>query len=88
MDLYIESFDVVCAVGSAGEVGEVELDLIPAFVKAHGHCTNEGFHSSSTLIIAGSEPASDVLVIEDHDFEGEVFFHVLDDHHEEREFDA
>ena len=51
MDLYSESFDVAGSVGSAGEIGEVELDLIPALVQSHRHRANKRFHSGRTLSI-------------------------------------
>ena len=37
MDLHAQRLDVVCAISSSGEVREVELNLVPAFVQSHGH---------------------------------------------------
>lgn len=51
MDLHSERFDIVGAVGSASEVRQVELNLIPALVKTHGHSADEGLHSGRTLIV-------------------------------------
>jgi len=46
MDLDAKGLDVVCAVCAPREVRQVELNLVPAFVEPHRHCTDEGLHSS------------------------------------------
>jgi hypothetical protein len=88
MDLAPQGLDVVRPVGTTGEVGEVELDLVPALVQTHGHRADEGLHASGTLIVGGPEAPTNVLVVQHHHLEGEVFLQVLDDHHEEGKFDA
>ena len=80
MNLNSQCLNIVGAVGSSGEIREIELDLIPAFVKPHGHGTYERFDSGRGLIIRSPEPSSNVFVVEDLDFEGEVFLKVLDNH--------
>ena len=35
--MYTKRLDVLSPVGAAGKVGQVELDLIPALGKPHGH---------------------------------------------------
>ena len=67
-----EGFDVVGSVGSAGEVGQVELDLVPTLVETHGHGADERLDSGGALVVGGSESTSDVLVVEHLHFEGEV----------------
>ena len=74
MNLYSEGFDVIGSVSTSGEVREIELNLVPAFVKSHGHGTDERLHTSGGLIVGGAESPADVLVIEHLDFESEVFF--------------
>ena len=37
-----EGLNVVGTVSSSGEIGQVELDLIPAFIETHGHSADEG----------------------------------------------
>ena len=59
-----KSFDVVGAISSSGEVGKVELDLVPAVVKSHRHCADEGLNSSGRLVVASSESSSHVLIIQ------------------------
>ena len=51
--LYLNSecLNVVCSVSSAGKVGEVELDLVPAIVQPHRHGTNEGLHPRGGLVV-------------------------------------
>ena len=49
MDLDSEGLDVAGAVGSAREVREVELNLVPALVQPHRHCANERFYTSCAL---------------------------------------
>ena len=45
VDGHSQGLNVVSAVGTTGEIGEVELNLIPAFVETHGHGANERFYS-------------------------------------------
>jgi hypothetical protein len=58
MDLHSKSFNIVGTIGSSSEIGQVELNLIPAFIKSHGHGTDEWLYSSSRLIVGGSESSS------------------------------
>ena len=88
MNLNSEGFYVVSTIGPSGEIRQVELNLIPALIKSHGHCANEWLDSGSGLIVGGSESTSNALVIEDLHFESEVLLQVLDDHHQERELDG
>ena len=88
MDLDAEGLDVVGAVRAAREVAQVELDLVPALVEAHGHGADEGLHSGGGLVVTGSEPPPHILVIQDLDLECEVLLHVLDDHDEVGQLDT
>ena len=88
MDLDSESLYIVCTISSPGEIGQVELNLIPTFIQSHGHCTNEWLDSCCTLIVGSSESSSYALVIQYLHFEGEIFLQVLDDHDEERQLDG
>lgn len=88
MNLDAECLDVVCTISTASEVGQVELDLVPAFVETHGHRADEGLDASGGLVVGGAEAAAKTLVVEDGDFEGEVLLEVLDDHDEEGKLDA
>lgn len=72
MYLYSEGLDIVGTVGSAGEIRQVELNLVPSLIESHGHRADEWLHSSGTLIVRRAESTSNVLVIEYLDFEGEV----------------
>lgn len=49
VDLDPQGLDVVGAVGAASEVGEVELDLVPALVQTHGHRADEGLDTCRGL---------------------------------------
>ena len=51
VDLYAEGFDVVGSVSAASEIGQVELNLVPAFVKSHWHGANERFHAGCALVV-------------------------------------
>ena len=88
MDLHTEGLYVVGTVSSPCEIGQVELDLVPAFVQSHRHGTDEGLYPGGRLVVGGSESTSDTLVIEDLHFEGEVFLQVLDDHDQEGKLDS
>jgi hypothetical protein len=48
--------------------------LVPPLVQPHRHCADEGFDSSSRLIIGCSKPPPHVLVVQHLHLEGEVFF--------------
>jgi len=87
MELDPQGFDVVGAVCTAGEIGQVKLDLVPAFIQTHGHGTDERLDSGRALVVGCSETTTNVLVIQDLDLESEVLLQVLDDHHEKGEFD-
>lgn len=77
-----QSFYVVCTISSSCEIGQVELNLVPALVQPHWHCTYEWFHSCSTLncimlylsylIVGCSEPSSNILIIHDLNLKCEI----------------
>ena len=45
MYLNSQCLDVVSTVCTAGKIGQVELDLVPAFIETHGHRADEGLYS-------------------------------------------
>ena len=63
VNLDSEGFDVVGTVGTSGEIGQVKLNLVPALVESHGHSANERLDTGSRLVVGGSEPTANVLVI-------------------------
>lgn len=65
MDLNTERFHVVGPVGTAGEIGQVELDLIPSFVQSHGHGADEWLHPRSRLVIASPKAPPHVFIVQD-----------------------
>jgi hypothetical protein len=67
-----EGLNVVGTVGTAGEIRQVELNLVPALVETHGHGADEGLHAGGALVVRGAETATHVFVIEDLDLESEV----------------
>ena len=67
-----EGFNVVGTVGTTGEIRQVELNLIPAFVETHGHGADERLHTGSGLIVRSAETTAHVLVIQNLHLEGEV----------------
>lgn len=46
-----EGLDIVGTVGSSGEIRQVKLDLVPAFIKSHGHGADKGLDSSGGLVV-------------------------------------
>ena len=88
MDLDSEGLYIVGTISSSGEIRQVELNLIPAFIESHGHGTDEGLDSGCGLVVGGSEPTSNTLVVQDLHFEGEVLLQVLDDHDQEGQLDG
>ena len=69
--------DVVCTVSSSCEIGQVKLNLVPAFIKSHRHGADEWLHTSRTLIVRRSESTTNALVIQYLDLESEVFLQLL-----------
>lgn len=77
MNLNAQSLNIVGTVGTASEIGQVELDLIPSLVEAHRHSTDEGLHTSSRLVVRSAESASNVLIVKNLNFKSEVLFQLL-----------
>ena len=69
-----KSFNIVAAIGPSCEVWQVELNLVPSFIKPHGHSTNKRLYSCCRLVIRCSESPPNVLVIKNLNFKGEVLF--------------
>ena len=88
VDLNSKSLYVVGTISSSGEIRQVELNLIPSLIESHGHGTDKGLDSGGRLVVGGSEPTSDTLVIQDLHFESEVLLQVLDNHDQERQLDG
>ena len=64
-------------IGAAGELGEVELDLVPAVVKPHGHGADEVLHPRGALVVAGPEAAPLPFVVHNSHLEAEIPLEVL-----------
>ncbi len=73
VNLDAQRLDVVRAVGASREIGQVELNLVPALVKTHGHGTDEGLHTGCRLVVRCAETASNVLIIQYLHLKSEVF---------------
>ena len=67
-----ERLDIVGTIGSSCEIGQVELNLIPALIESHGHCADEGLDTRGGLVVRGAESTAHVLVIEHLHLESEV----------------
>jgi len=63
--LYPVGLDVVGAVSAPSEVREVELNLVPATVKAHRQHAAEWVNAGRALVIAGAESTANILVVKD-----------------------
>ena len=72
VDLHAQGLDVVGTIGTAREVGQVELNLVPALVQTHGHRADEGLDAGGALVVGGAEASAHILVVEHLHFEGEV----------------
>ena len=51
VDLNSQGLYVVSTVSSSGEIGQVELNLIPSLIKSHRHGADEGLDTGGTLIV-------------------------------------
>ena len=83
-----ERLNIVCTISSSCEIGQVELNLIPALIESHRHRADEGLDTRGGLIVGGSESTAHILIIEHLHFEGEVLLQVLDDHDQEGQLDG
>jgi len=72
-----ERLDVICTICTPCEIRQVELDLVPSFVKSHWHCTYEGLHTRCALVVGGTETPTHFFVIQHGDFKGKVLLQVL-----------
>ncbi len=63
-DLNPQGLDVVGPVGAAREVGQVELNLVPAVVQAHRHRADERLDARRALVVTRAEAAPHVLVVQ------------------------
>jgi hypothetical protein len=63
MDGDSQSFNVIASVGSACEIREIELDLVPSLVQPHGHGTYKWFDASCRLVVACPEASPNILVV-------------------------
>ena len=83
-----QCLNVVGTVGTTSEIGQVKLNLIPAFIESHRHGADEGLDARRRLVVGGTESTPNVLVIQNLNLEGKVLIHVLEDHHQEGKLDA
>jgi hypothetical protein len=72
VDLHAQGLNVVGTVSTSREIGQVELDLVPALIKTHGHGTDERLDTGGRLIVRCAEPTSNVLIIEHLHLKSEV----------------
>ena len=75
------SLNVVGAVGATREVGQVELDLVPAGVQSHRQHAAERVHARRALVVARAEPAPDVLVVQDLHTYMNYYYHYHHQHY-------
>mmetsp|Transcript_35385 Transcript_35385/g.49358 ORF Transcript_35385/g.49358 Transcript_35385/m.49358 type:complete len:226 (-) Transcript_35385:42-719(-) len=88
VDLDSKGFDIVGTICSSGEIGQVKLNLIPAFIQSHRHSTNEWLHSCCRLIVRSSKSSPNIFIIQNLYLESKVFFQVLNNHDQERKLDT
>ena len=58
------TYHIVCSISSTSEIRQIELNLVPAIIQTHWHCTDKWFDSGSTLVVWGSESSPDILIIQ------------------------
>lgn len=77
MNLDPQRLDIVRAIRSAGEVTEVELDLVPPLIQTHRHRTDKRLDARCALVVGRTESSTDVLVVQHLNLEGEVLLEIL-----------
>lgn len=88
MDLHSQCFYITRPIGTACEVCQVELNLVPAFIQTHWHSTDEGLYPSCALEVARAEAPTNILVIQNLNFKCKILLHILHDHDEKRKSNA
>ena len=86
VNLNAQGLYVVRSVCPAGEVSQVEMNLIPPFIKFHRNCAYKRLHSGVRLLVRRSEATLHVLIINDLYFEGEIFLQIFDQKNKEGHF--
>lgn len=81
VQLHPQCFNIISAISPSCKVAQIELNLIPSFVKSHRHGANERFYPGSALVVRSAEPPPNVFIVQYLHLEREVFFQVFDDHH-------
>lgn len=62
--LYTHRLNVSGPVGPPGEVGQVELNLVPAHFQPNGHHADERVHAGGGPVVADPEPPAKVLIVQ------------------------
>lgn len=88
VDLNSKRFYIGRPVGSFGEIGEVELNLVPSLVQPHWHRADKWLYSGVGLIITGSKPPFHTFVVQNLNFKCEILLHVFNYHDKIRELDS
>ena len=73
MDLHSLALDESTTECLLAIILHVKHYLIPSIIKLEWHWTLKRFYSSDRLIVAGKESSFDIFIIEDGDFESEIF---------------
>lgn len=85
MNLDASRLKVSGPVGSACEVGQIDLHLIPTGIQTQRHGAIEGPDPGTRLEIAGPETSLEVSIVQDFHLEGKVAFQIL--HNEDQEWE-
>lgn len=62
--LHAHRLNVSGSVRPPGEVGQVELDLVPAHLQPNGHHADERVHAGGGSVVADPEPPAKVLIVQ------------------------
>lgn len=62
--LHAHRLNVSGPVRPPGEVGQVELDLVPAHLQPNGHHADEGVDAGGGSVVADPEPPAKVLIVQ------------------------
>jgi len=88
VDLHAQGLDIVGTISASSEIGEVELDLVPAVVKSHRHRANKGLYSRGRLVVGSAKASAHILIVQYLHFKGKVFLQILDNHNQVGQLDS
>lgn len=85
MNLNSQRLNIISTICSSGQIGKIQLNLIPSVIHPQWHGADIWLHSSHGLKIRCSETSSDILIVQYLNLKCEVFLQILNNHNQKRQ---